>query len=118
MREMTKTEFFKKTEHYHGRVGDWDIVLDRLSVAGFVIGCYYVESDKKWKVYKNGERGLQVIRLETTSEEALDELYSMIEFENKMDIRYKEMEAKRKNQMILKACQPALRADMLCMDPL
>ena len=96
---MTRTEFLKKTEHYHGRVGDWDIVLDRLSVTGFVIGCYCNESDKKWEVYKNDERGLHGTRLETSSEEkALDELYSMIEFENKMDIRYKEMEAKRKNQ--------------------
>ena len=96
---MTRTDFLKKTEHYHGSVGGGDIVLDRLSVADFVLGCYYDESDKKWKVYENGERGVQNIDLETTSEEeALDELYSIIEFENEVNLRYKEMEAKQKNQ--------------------
>lgn len=96
---MTRTEFLNKTEHYHGSVGGGDIVLDRLSVADFVIGCYYDENDKKWRVYENGERGLQNVALETTSEEeALDELYSMIEFENENYLYCKEMEAKRKNQ--------------------
>ena len=96
---MTRTEFLKKTEHYNGSVGSWDIVLDRFSEADFVIGCYYDESDKKWKVYQNNERGLQGIDLETTSEEeALDELYSMIEFENENNLYYKAWEAKRKNQ--------------------
>ena len=94
---MTKSEFIKKTEHYHGNVGGWDIVLDNLSLADFVIGCYYDRDTKMWKTYINNERGRHRIRLETISEEkALDKLYSMIEFENENDAYYKEWEAKRK----------------------
>jgi hypothetical protein len=97
---MTRAEFIKKTEHYHGRIGDMDIVLDNYSSADFILGCYYDKETRTWKVYKNGERGIGGIRLETASEEeALKKLYSMIEFENKMFLRYKEWEAKkRKNE--------------------
>ena len=96
---MTRTEFLERTKPYHGSVNGWDIVLDRLSVADFVLGCYYDESDKKWKVYENGERGVQDIDLETTSEEeALDELYSNIEYKNRTYLHCKEWEAKNKNR--------------------
>lgn len=96
---MTRAEFIKKTEHYLGRVGDWDIVSDNLSLADFVIGCYYDKGTKMWKVYINNERGRHRTRLETFSEEiALDKLYSMIEFENENDLYYKELEAMKKKQ--------------------
>lgn len=96
---MTRTEFLAKTECYHGRAGDYDIVLDKLDLADFVIGCYYDDSVQKWEVYQNDERGLQDIDLETTSEEeALDGLYSNVEYENRTYLRCKEWEAKRKNQ--------------------
>lgn len=96
---MNRNEFIKKTEHYHGRVGDWKIVLNHLSSGDFILGCYYDNETRTWKVYKNIERGMQSIRLETTSEEeALDKIFSMIEFENKIDLHYKEWEAKKKQQ--------------------
>ena len=96
---MNRTEFRNKTEHYNGSVGGWNIVLDDYSLADYSLGCYCDKDNELWKVYKIGERGLGGIRLETSSEEkALDKLYSMIEFENEVDLRYKEMEAKRKNQ--------------------
>ena len=96
---MSRTEFLEKTKHYHGSVGGWDIVLNKLDLADYSLGCYYDKDNELWKVYKIGERGLGGIRLETSSEEkALDKLYSMIEFENEVDLRYKEMEAKQKNQ--------------------
>ena len=99
MIKMTRTEFLKKTEHYQGRVGDWDIVLDDYSLADYVLGCYYDQNTKLWKVYKTGERGIGGIRLETSSEEkALDKLYSMIEYENEINSHNKEWEAKNKNQ--------------------
>lgn len=96
---MTRVEFVEKTKHYHGRVGDMDIVLDDYCSADFVIGCYYDKNIKTWKVYETYERGMGGIRLETMSEEkALDKLYSMIEFENEDYLYYKEWEAKRKKQ--------------------
>lgn len=96
---MNKNEFIKRTEHYHGRVGDWDIVLDNFSSADFILGCYYDKDTKTWKVYENDEKGMRGIRLETASEEkAFDKLYSMIEFENEVALRYKELEAKKRKQ--------------------
>jgi len=95
---MTRAEFIKKIEHYHGRVGGRDI-LDHFSQADFVIGCYYDGDTNMWKVFENEERGLQSIRLETTTEEqALDKLYTMIEIANKDYLYYKEWEAKKKKQ--------------------
>ena len=94
---MTRSEFIEKTKYYHGNVGGWSVVLDKYSSSDFILGCYYDKENRVWKVYKTDERGIGVIRLETASEEtALDKLYSMIEFEYKMDLRYKELEAKRK----------------------
>lgn len=96
---MTRVEFIEKTKHYHGRIGDMDIVLDNFNLGDFTLGCYFDKEIKTWKVYQNGERGMRGINLETVSEEeALDELYSIIEFENKMDLRFKELEAKRKKR--------------------
>jgi len=95
---MTRTEFNEKTEHYHGRVGGWDI-RDYFSQAGFVIGCYYEKDTKMWKTYINYERGRHRVRLETASEEdALDKLYSMIEFENELMSRLKKLDARRKKE--------------------
>ncbi len=96
---MTRTEFIEKTEHYHGRVGSWDIVLDHLSKADFTLGCYYDKEKRTWKVYENEERGMRGIRLETSSEDqAFDKLYSMIEFANEDYLYYKEWEAKKKEK--------------------
>ena len=97
---MTRDEFIERTKHYHGRVGDLEIVLDNYTMAEFVLGCYYDKETNTWKVYENGERGMRGVNLETASEElALDELYSTIEFENKMDLRYRAQDAKRKKQV-------------------
>lgn len=94
---MTRAEFVEKTKHYHGKVGGSDIVLDNNSTAEFDLGCYYDKETKMWKVYENEERGMRGIRLETPSEEkALDKLYSMIEFENEVDLRYRDLEAKKR----------------------
>ncbi len=97
---MTRAEFIRKTEHYFGKVGNWDIVLDNYSSADFILGCYYDKASRTWKVYKNGERGIGGIRLETASEEeALKKLYTMIEIANKDYLYYKKWEAKkRKNE--------------------
>ena len=96
---MTRSEFNEKTKHYHGNVGGWDIVLDNYSSADFVLGCYYDEEAKIWKVYKTGERGIGGIRLETSYEEkALDKLYTMIEIANEDYLYYKEWEAKKRKQ--------------------
>ena len=96
---MTRAEFVERTKHYHGNVGGWDVVLDHLSLADLILGCYYDKDTKTWKVYENDERGMRGIRLETASEEkALDKLYSMIEFENENDVYYKEWEAKKKEK--------------------
>ena len=46
---MSRTEFLEKTKHYQGSVGGLDIVLNKLDLADFVIGCYYDEMVKNGK---------------------------------------------------------------------
>ncbi len=78
---MDKEEFLKGIEEFQNKLGIWQVVVDKLTMADFILGCYYDENEKMWNVYKNSERELHSIRLSTTSEqEAFKKLYSMIMF--------------------------------------
>jgi hypothetical protein len=78
---MSKEEFFEKIKEFDGKLGMWQVVVDQLSMADFIVGCYYDENEKMWNVYKNSERGIHSVRLSTTSEkETFKKLYSMIMF--------------------------------------
>ena len=81
---MTLKQIMERVNSYNGRVGGYDIETDELAMdkADFVLGCYFDESKHKWVVYKNDERGMSSIRLETEDQKAaFEKLLSMIEFE-------------------------------------
>lgn len=79
---MYKKEFLEKIKKFDGRLGMWQIAVDKLCMGDFILGCYFDNNEKMWRVYKNSERGDHWERLSTASEqEAFDKLYSMIEFE-------------------------------------
>lgn len=86
---MTENEFAEKLVDLKKQIGIMDIVIGRESLADFVLGCCYDEDIKKWKVYKNHERGWHSIRLVTESEEeAFDKLFSMVNSEIESVKRY------------------------------
>ena len=81
---MTLKQIMERINSYNGRIGDYDIETDELAMskADFILGCYFDESKQKWVVYKNNERGMGSIRLETDDQKAaFDKLLSMIEFQ-------------------------------------
>lgn len=79
---MYKKEFLNKIEKFNGKLGMWQIVVDKLCLGDFILGCYFDENEEMWKVYINNERGRHREKLSTDSEqEAFDKLYSMIKFQ-------------------------------------
>lgn len=76
---MKREEFYKEIELLKEKIGMWQIVTEELDMADFVLGYYFDDDSKQWKVYINNEKGRHRVRLETSSEEkALDKLYDMI----------------------------------------
>lgn len=80
---MTKAEFSAIMPDLQHELYDcgalYPIGIGYESYAEFAIGCFYDESDRKWKMFVNGERGMHSIWLESESEEVVfDELYSYI----------------------------------------
>lgn len=76
---MNRENMEAEIEYLRDKIGMWNIVLNGFSRASFQIGYYFDCNDDLWKVYMNYDRGINVIRLETNSEEeALAELLSII----------------------------------------
>lgn len=81
---MNKEEFLKKIKEFDGKLGMWQIELDKLCAGDFILGCYYDESEKTWRLYQNNERGRHWEMISTTSEqEAFEKFYSIIKFHAK-----------------------------------
>jgi len=74
---MTKEEFLNRIENEKLDIGEYIIILDKISNASLVLGCAFDEG--KWKVYKTRERGGHYIIKEFVNEnEAFDYFYEMI----------------------------------------
>lgn len=74
---MTKQEFLKKFESEKIKLGEYIMILDKISDAPLVIGCAFDLG--MWKVYKTQERGGHYIIKETSSEnEAFDFFYELV----------------------------------------
>ena len=97
---MTRQEFEKQKDQLQKRIGIFsEIIIGRLSIADFAIGCYYNNEKNMWVVYENGERGIQYIRLETPSEdEAFDRLFSRIQFHIGIKERNEERDRLKKQE--------------------
>lgn len=73
---MTKEEFLNRIENEKLNIGEYIIILDKISNASLVLGCAFDEG--KWKVYKTRERGGHYIIKEFVNEhEAFDYFYKL-----------------------------------------
>lgn len=79
---MNKQELFNQIIQLKSEVGMWEIAINEHRESDFVIGYYYDDSEEKYNVYINNERGRQRIKKSTESEvEALAKVLSLVEFE-------------------------------------
>ena len=84
---MTKSELIEIIDQTS--INGWGIGIDYLSEAGFVLGCYYNQQDKKWHIYETDERGLEEPIFKADSEEtAYDKLYDLVMIHKKLDSRH------------------------------
>ena len=78
---MKQSEFKEWFKNKQLLLGMWTVRVGSHSKGQYVIGCYYDETDSKWKIYQNGERS-HVTTFETSDEEkAFNELKDIIEYE-------------------------------------
>lgn len=74
---MTKQEFENRFKSENLSIGEYMLILDKISDAPLVIGCAYDEG--MWKVFETFERGGHYIIDATNSEdEAFDLLYELV----------------------------------------
>ncbi|MCK0473845.1 hypothetical protein [Halalkalibacter sp. APA_J-10(15)] len=74
---MTKTEFLKKYKENNLNLGEFDIELNSITDASYVMGCCFV--DGEWKIYKTGERlGHYIIKVFESESDAFDYFYELV----------------------------------------
>ena len=94
---MSRKEFENRLEEFQEKVGMLKIVVGYEAFADFTIGCFFDFETGKWKVYRNEERGIHIIRLETEDEEeAFEALFSMVNFNIKLQERLKKRNLRKK----------------------
>lgn len=78
---MTKQEFEQRFNSENLNIGEFILILDKISDAPLVIGCAFDQG--LWKVYKTKERGGHYVIIETKSEdEAFNFLYELVLIEH------------------------------------
>jgi hypothetical protein len=79
---MGKKEFIRKIEDEKPNIGEYILVLDKITDEPLVMGCSNEQGI--WKVYKTKERGGHYIIKETDSEnEAFNLLYDLVKSKHK-----------------------------------
>ncbi|MBL5769364.1 hypothetical protein MXL46_18655 [Heyndrickxia sporothermodurans] len=74
---MTKQEFLKRLESERLNIGEYIIIIDKISDAPLILGCAYDQG--VWKVYETRERGGHFIIKEIDNEdEAFDYFYKVV----------------------------------------
>ncbi|MFD2923031.1 hypothetical protein [Halobacillus naozhouensis] len=74
---MTKQQFLNKFESEKLNIGEYILILEKISDAPLVMGCAFDKG--MWKIYKTKERGGHYIIKETESEnEAFDFFYELV----------------------------------------
>ncbi|ROR29200.1 hypothetical protein EDD66_103135 [Mobilisporobacter senegalensis] len=82
---MKRNDFLEKIKKYDGKLEMWQLETNELCHGDYILGCYFDNDSKVWKVYINNERGRQRIKLSTKDEdEAFDKLFSMVQFQAEM----------------------------------
>lgn len=74
---MTKEEFLKRFKEENINLGEYMLMLDKISDASLVLGCAYDEG--VWKVYRTRERGGHFVIKEFNNEnDAFDYFYELV----------------------------------------
>lgn len=74
---MTKQEFLKRFKSEQLNIGEYIMILDKVSDAPLVLGCAYDQGI--WKVYETKERGGHFIIKELNNEDdAFDYFYKIV----------------------------------------
>ena len=90
---MTKQEFLAKMEQEHLDLGATKIVTDHLTESQYVLGCYYDENMRKWRMYRTYERGGYSIIDEFEDEnKAFDVFYKIVQREARATAKVRELQ--------------------------
>ena len=81
---MDINEMISSILSFKDNIGVWQIVINQLTDADFVIGYGFDENTELWKVYQNNERGMMAEWAFNKEEEALEKLYKKVKFQHKM----------------------------------
>lgn len=74
---MNKEEFLKRFEEEGLNIGEYMLILDKISDAPLVLGCAYDEG--VWKVYRTRERGGHfVVKKFDNENDAFDYFYKLV----------------------------------------
>ncbi|QIZ06200.1 hypothetical protein HFZ78_05225 [Priestia megaterium] len=76
---MTKSEFLNRISNENPNIGAYQIETEFITEASFVLGCYYDDKDRIWKIYETDERGFKSIIFKAPDENtAFDKLYKLV----------------------------------------
>ncbi|GKU77598.1 hypothetical protein [Paenibacillus sp. L3-i20] len=82
---MNKAEFLNKIKENNLNLGEYDIELNSITDASYVMGCCFDEG--VWKIYKTGERlGHYIIKEFDNESDAFDYFYELVFLQHKRTI--------------------------------
>lgn len=81
---MDKNELISSILSFKDNIGMWEIVLNQITDADFVIGYGFDNNIKLWKVYQTNERGIVAEWTFVNEEAALEKLYKKVKFQYKI----------------------------------
>lgn len=75
---MKKKDLSKIINQLDGHIDVYQFAVGIYTKASFILGCYYNEKVKEWKIYENDERGIQSVVFKAETEEAAYEKLSIL----------------------------------------
>lgn len=81
---MDKNKLISSILSFENNIGMWQIVLNQITNADFIMGYGFDDNTKLWTVYQNNERGMALQWTFDNEEEALGELYKQVKFMHKI----------------------------------
>lgn len=81
---MDKDKLISDIISFKDSIGMWEIVLNQLTDADFVIGYGFDNNTELWKVYQNNEKGIVAEWTFENEEAALEKLYKKVKFQHRI----------------------------------
>ena len=81
---MDKNQLISSILSFENNIGMWQIVLNQITNADFIMGYGFDDNTKLWKVYQNNERGMVLEWTFENEEDALEQLYKQVKFMHKI----------------------------------